>query len=503
MPTIPNYSIQINNSPTVTTTRTATYVKNNYLNALIYRTYNNDPVTPYGNTYTYTEPTAGTIPVQVYVSTAITPQPITNLGPWVGKSGSTVTGPLNLTLKLNSYYEYTDTTTELSPSFSISINANNIVVQTNSIPDHAIGYYPITPFLPDGVTPNPVYPYDSSDASFKYCYITYTFPRNPTIQSNVSPCTKLPMGWAFDNCAVYAPLDDGYNDPIGTHIVDVYQVHPEDVYGMGHRHAASPFIYSSNPVVDALSQQIKVIALMNDGFPLIRHFLKQDGTPVTNADLDECHGADMVRLSALTGVNYVANPLNFNLMDTLTNQVTTLSYNYVYISTYEFPYILTGFRGTPNVPFIACFTKDAEVLTPTGYIPIEKINRNDLILNPYGNSKRVINILKRTVFEWQDLPYLIKKDTFGENVPNKDINVSKSHKIKVNDRMITVKNLFRSKEYLNKIYINKHMHRPFVYYNLQIEDYDNMIVQNLEVESLDKNNNSVIDDSEKVEDDDN
>jgi len=69
--------------------------------------------------------------------------------------------------------------------------------------------------------------------------------------------------------------------------------------------------------------------------------------------------------------------------------------------------------------------------------------------------------------------------------------------------MITVKNLFRSKEYLKKIYINKHMHRPFVYYNLQIEDFDNMIMQNLEVESLDKNNNSVINDSEKVEDDDN
>ena len=31
MPTIQNYSIQINNSPTVTTTRTATYVENNYL----------------------------------------------------------------------------------------------------------------------------------------------------------------------------------------------------------------------------------------------------------------------------------------------------------------------------------------------------------------------------------------------------------------------------------------------------------------------------------------
>ena len=140
-----------------------------------------------------------------------------------------------------------------------------------------------------------------------------------------------------------------------------------------------------------------------------------------------------------------------------------------------------------------CLLKGSKVLTPSGYTNIEDINKGDIVLNPF-NEKLIVNRLQYSISnDYRLRPYVIKKDSFDENIPNEDIYISRAHKVKYLEMMVKAKDL---KYHLDKehVYLSD-MQPPYHYYHIEVEqnkDNNNIVVQNLEVETLEKNNSHIV-----------
>jgi hypothetical protein len=116
---------------------------------------------------------------------------------------------------------------------------------------------------------------------------------------------------------VFASLDAMNRDAVAYETQDACDGHPE---------MSSTYHYHDIPscVRDATTGSSTVVGFAKDGFPIVVE-RDGDGNLPTNADLDECHGR--VSPIELDGV----------VVET-----------YHYSATYEFPYFMGCYRGTPT-----------------------------------------------------------------------------------------------------------------------------------------------------------
>jgi hypothetical protein len=120
--------------------------------------------------------------------------------------------------------------------------------------------------------------------------------------------------------------------------------------------------------------------------------------------------------------------------------------------------------------FPICFPAGTPVLTDQGSIAIEKINPK---INTIKD-KNIIAVTKTTTIE--DNIVCIEKDALGTNIPSQKTFISRNHELFYNKQMIKAKNLI-DKKYNGEIL-----------YNVLLDKYDKMIVNNLIVETLDPEN---------------
>jgi hypothetical protein len=80
---------------------------------------------------------------------------------------------------------------------------------------------------------------------------------------------------------------------------------------------------------------------------------------------------------------------------------------------------------------INCLAYGTKLLTPFGYRLVQDIKEGDLLSTHDGRITTVNKILKRTIISNDEL-YLIKKDSFGINIPNEDLYLSQHHAIYYN-----------------------------------------------------------------------
>ncbi len=124
-----------------------------------------------------------------------------------------------------------------------------------------------------------------------------------------------------------------------------------------------------------------------------------------------------------------------------------------------------------------CFPKGTLVNTDQGRIPIEKIKPEE---NTISN-KKIIGISK-TVSKEKKLVCL-EKNSLGFNIPSERTLISLEHKILFNNYMVPAKKL---------IGFNRGIHtvdyKGEILYNVLMNTSDNMIVNNMIVETLDPNN---------------
>jgi hypothetical protein len=158
------------------------------------------------------------------------------------------------------------------------------------------------------------YQYDRNPNSIVAQSLSYTLAARPSKGAG-SCLSGGPIAIAINGVAIFDALDAGGRDAVAWEVQDSCGGHPE-VTGLYHYHSLPSCLTQTK------SRKSKLVGFALDGFP-IYNGRDADGTRLTNADLDACHGRkSAVKLDG--------------------EKVRT----YHYEATREFPYTLGCFRGT-------------------------------------------------------------------------------------------------------------------------------------------------------------
>uniref|UniRef100_A0A6C0D9K1 Hedgehog/Intein (Hint) domain-containing protein n=1 Tax=viral metagenome TaxID=1070528 RepID=A0A6C0D9K1_9ZZZZ len=128
-----------------------------------------------------------------------------------------------------------------------------------------------------------------------------------------------------------------------------------------------------------------------------------------------------------------------------------------------------------KVPLLLpCFMGDAPVLTPSGYRRMDSLSVEDKVLTPCGRVVEIKYISKTRVQPGDSAnPYIIEKGMFKAN---KRLLISPHHAVFIPSRGMVEAYRLGLKQ--------MKMKKEFFYYNLELPNWENMIVAGVEVESL-------------------
>ena len=228
-----------------------------------------------------------------------------------GAGGAQVAGPW---IRADGTYDYTakaivDGEIQWAQhAFTITLEGDTRLLQTNDLPDHPTGVFPIAPS-------DDAYAYDRNPNRITEQALIM-LPANPT-PANIASCLAPGAVAVLDSgVVVYDALDALTRDAVAHETQDGCQGHPQ-IEGQYHYHSLSECID------DAGEGHSARVGYAMDGFGLYG-VRGEDGAPLTNTDLDECHGH--------------THEIEWD------GQMVTM---YHYHATYEYPYTVGCFRGTP------------------------------------------------------------------------------------------------------------------------------------------------------------
>ena len=152
----------------------------------------------------------------------------------------------------------------------------------------------------------------------------YTVSKSQTVSSITmtttianNPLTHGDIGFTFNGLPLYAAIDDQGLNPIVLECGDLFGTHPSP--GDYHGHFINPALHDF--VID---YKKVVIGFAFDGYPIVRNYLI-DGRPIQSSDLNLNHGVEASISFTLNG--------------------TTLTYDFYYVATLDFPYTIASYRG--------------------------------------------------------------------------------------------------------------------------------------------------------------
>ena len=129
-----------------------------------------------------------------------------------------------------------------------------------------------------------------------------------------------------------------------------------------------------------------------------------------------------------------------------------------------------------NINSNICVRSGSLLKTDQEILPIELVKRNLYTIN----GSKIIS-LTETVYTEVSL-ILIKKNALGKNKPNIDTFITKTHKLLINNRLINPYKL------INGINIIEIYTKSELLYNILLESGRIMVINNIEMETLDPNN---------------
>ena len=173
--------------------------------------------------------------------------------------------------------------------------------------------------------------------------------------------------------------------------------------------------------------------------------------------------------------NYVGSIIRFGNYDNITlneDVWNTISKYYETVGNYVPETVVTE-----PIIYPICFSAGTPILTDQQIIPIEKINPN--IHTIYN--KKIIAITKTISNE----KYLvcINKNAFNNNIPSQKTFVSMGHAIFYNGKMVQARHLVRIFKNINFV-----KYKSEILYNILMEKHENIIVNNMTVETLNPKN---------------
>ena len=223
-----------------------------------------------------------------------------NDGPWINAQ----TGTFDFTRKavVDGSVQWPD------HQLTITLNGDVRSITTNDLPSQPTGVFPIAPS-------DDAYQYDRNPNHIAAQKVVADLPANPTMAAQPSCLPMGAIGVTTSGALLFDALDGAGRDAVAHETQDSCQGHPQ---GGGEYH-----YHSLSSCLDDGSVPSDLIGYALDGFGI---YGPRDATGkvLTDADLDECHGTT----SEITWDG---------------RQVVM----YHYVATYEYPYTLGCYRGTP------------------------------------------------------------------------------------------------------------------------------------------------------------
>jgi hypothetical protein len=197
----------------------------------------------------------------------------------------------------------------------ITLDGADRVFTGNGLPVyHTTGNYPIA-------TDDDAYQYDRNPNGIQEQTLTLTLNANPTLAETPSCVSIGVIGVMLSGSVFFNALDGAGHDAVAYETLDHCQGHPQ-ISGQYHYHNLSDCVEAYEEVESGHS------ALMGyalDGFGIYGHH-GEDGETLTSTDLDACHGH--------------THEIEWD------GQLVEM---YHYHATYEYPYTVGCYRGTPLV----------------------------------------------------------------------------------------------------------------------------------------------------------
>lgn len=180
----------------------------------------------------------------------------------------------------------------------------------NDLPNHPTGTFPISP-------DSAVYRYDTNPNAIRAQEVLIDLPALPRLAAQPSCVSFGAVGMLLTGGLLFNALDANGEDAVAHEIQDKCQGHPQ-------RNGAYHYHNLSTCQADAGKQHSALIGYAFDGFGIFGH-RGEGGTELGNADLDACHG-------------------HAHAIDWDGARVEL----YHYHATWEYPYTVGCFRGTPQ-----------------------------------------------------------------------------------------------------------------------------------------------------------
>lgn len=199
--------------------------------------------------------------------------------------------------------------------FSITLDGEQRLIAGNGLPSSVTGNYPTA-------SSDDAYQYDRNPHSITEQNISYILATNPTIADESSCLDMGAIGIMINGTVFFNALDSSGRDAGAWETLDGCAGHPEST-GEYHHHDLPDCVVEIGG--DTGEGHSPLVGYALDGFGLYGH-RSEDGETMTNETLDECHGHTHV-------VEWDGEMIEI----------------YHYHATYEYPYTLGCYRGTPVV----------------------------------------------------------------------------------------------------------------------------------------------------------
>ncbi len=190
------------------------------------------------------------------------------IGPWINQSSKTWDKTQKLMVSGQKQWP--------NHQITVSIQGDKRLITSNGYPTHTTGIYPIQ-------ASDQAYKYDRNPNSIQQQQFSFSLPVNPQQQTNPG-CIGGEVGIMLSGIPIFNAFDAGGRDAMAYEVQDSCAGHPQ-VSGLYHYHGPSSCFEDSS----SSNQHSALVGYAFDGFGI--YGLKGDnGTSLSTADLDECHG---------------------------------------------------------------------------------------------------------------------------------------------------------------------------------------------------------------------